>query len=209
MRADYPSIALYGGPITRLSAASAPRVVLTLPWADGPLPDDPWLTHLLPRADYNTLLLDRLAATPPPRGAYVGLFLADPLLRPSTLFRRLAGLGVAGVAAFPGLSRFNGGFAAALAQAGLTPAMEAARLSEAKSAGLATLAAVWDRTTWPPDAAPPDHVLTSRSEDAPIAGARTWIYPSAPLGHRRSDLVVCHAALKDRDASSGCTGSCE
>lgn len=190
---DYPSIALHGGPVAHLSAASARRVILTLPWANGPLPNDPWLTHLLPRCDYNTSLLDRLAATPPPPGALVGLFLADPLLRPSTVFRRLADLGIAGVAAFPGLSRFSGGFAAALVQAGLTQKMEAERLSEAKSAGFATLATLWNDATWPPDATQPDHVLTPRPAHTPIAGAHTWVYSPSPRGGNARDLLLCRA----------------
>jgi predicted TIM-barrel enzyme len=194
MRADSPFIALHGGSPALLSAESAPRAVLTLPWAAGPLPGDPWLSHLLPRRDYNAALLDRLAETPPPPGAFVALFLADPLLRPAAVFDRLARLGIAGIAAFPGLSRFGAGFGDALAQAGLSPGMEAGRLAEARAAGFATLAAIWQGAAWPGHAPSPDHVLAPASARPPAARAGLWVYPARPRGRRARDLLLCARA---------------
>ena len=194
MIADSPSLALYGGPPERLAATGARRVVLTLPWADGPLPDDPWLAHLLPRQDYNRALLDRLVEAPPPPGAFVGLFLADPLLRLDAALPHLAHLGVAGVAAFPGLSRFRGGFGDALAQAGLSLRREAERLDTARAAGFATLAALWDGAAWPEGCPPPDHVLApgpGRSDGPEMA---RWVYPARPPGCRPRDILPCPRA---------------
>lgn len=194
MFANSPALALFGGPPDRLSTASARRTVVTLPWSDGPLPGDPWLAHLLPRRDYNTRLLDRLATAPPPPGAAVALFLADPLLRLRPTLRRLRAQGVAGIAAFPGLSRFGGGFGDALAQAGLTPRMEAERLAEAREAGFMTLAAVWDGARWPDDMPSPDHVLAPAGTRLRPTGATRWAYPSGPAGRRPRDLMICAAA---------------
>jgi hypothetical protein len=167
--------------------------VLTLPWADGPVPGDPWLAHLLPRRDYNARLLDRLAATPPPPGACVALFLADPLLRLAPVLRRMATLGVTGIAGFPGLSRFGGGFGDALAQAGLTPRVEADRLAEARAAGFITTAAIWDAALWPADAPPPDHLLapvgTKFGTRIDLTGARRWLYRARPPGSRPRDVM--------------------
>jgi len=188
-----PTLILCAHTPARLHAANAARVLLTLPWAKGPLPRDPWLAHLLPRHDYNTALLDRLDAAPLPRGAFVGLFLADPWFDPDTALPRLAALGAGGVAAFPGLSRLGGGFADDLAQARLTPAREAAGLARARAAGFATLAALWHGAPdWPADTAPPDHVLAPPGAPT-LAGARaTWRY-EAPCGAARDVLRLARA----------------
>lgn len=194
MTAKSPFLALYGGPFSRLSATSAPRTVLTLPWSATALAGDPWLAHLLPRRDYNTALLDALEADPPPPGATVALFLADPLLRLDAVLSKLGYLGVTGVAAFPSLSRFRGGFGDALAQAGLSPRVEIARLDDARAAGFGTLAALWDGARWPSDVAPPDHVLAPRSLRLAHRGARRWEYPARPSGRYPRDLLPCRAA---------------
>lgn len=194
MTAKSPSLALYGGPASRLSAASARRAVLTLPWAATALPGDPWLAHLLPRRDYNTAMLDALLADPPPPGATVALFLADPLLRLGAVLPMLGRIGAAGIAAFPGLSRFRGGFGDALAQAGLSPRVEIARLGEARAAGFGTLAALWEGADWPADAAPPDRLLAPRSLRLPGLCARRWEYPARASGRHARDLLPCRAA---------------
>jgi len=171
-----PALVLFGGPPGRLSPAAAARVVLTLPWAAGPLTGDPWLAQLLPVREHNAALMARLAATPPPPGTHVALLLADPLTDWAAVLDRLAGWGVAGVAAFPGLSRFGAGFGDALAQAGLSPAVEAERLAAARAAGFATLAAVWREGAWPKDAAAPDRVLAPPGVRAPAARLGRLLY---------------------------------
>jgi len=192
MGPNCPSFVLFGGTPDALSSASARRAVLTLPWAQAPLPGDPWLAQLLPRAAHNTALMDRLAATPPPPGAWVALFLADPLLDLDRTLARLSGWGVAGVAAFPGLTRFRGGFADALAQAGLSVTQEAEGLGRARAAGFATLAALWHGAAWPAEATPPDHVLGPPGARISVGGTR-WLY--APRNVRRPrDAMLWPAA---------------
>lgn len=96
------------GALRRLRPANAARLDITLPWAEGPLPHDPWRAHLLPRHDYNAAFLARLDAAPPPAGCIIALFLADPLLDLAAKLARLARWQVGGIAAFPGGSRFQG-----------------------------------------------------------------------------------------------------
>jgi len=187
MAPNSPSFVLFGGPPAWLSATSARRAVLTLPWAESPLPADPWLAQLLPRGAHNTEMLARLAAQPPPAGAWVALFLADPLLDLDRTLARLGRWGVAGVAAFPGLTRHRGGFADALAQAGLSVALEAARLAQARAAGFGTLAALWHGADWPADAEPPDHVLAPSGARLRLE-ARRWLYAPRWAGAPRSAM---------------------
>lgn len=146
-----------------------PGDVLTLPWADGPCPGDPWLAHLLPHRDLNRALLERLAEAPPPQGTCLGLLLAAPRLDMGEVAARLRAAGVAGVAAMPGIARLAEGDGGALHQAGLGPALEAERLRAAAEAGLAAVAASWDGTV--PEGPPPGPVIS------PVrpAGGRAWL----------------------------------
>ena len=187
----------------RLRAANAARVMITLPWADGPLPHDPWLAHLLPRHDYNARLLARLEVAPPPAGCIIALFLADPLLDLENTLARLAQWHVAGIAAFPSISRFQQGFADALAQAGLTTAREAERLAHAGRAGFTTLATLWQGDGNCDAGTSPDHFLMPETVDGVPAGRASWTYPVVPSTRAAHGLFRCPARPTGVSAMAG------
>jgi hypothetical protein len=142
-RDDLDTLILHGDAPDAVPPAEAARTLITLPWRDSPLPEDPWLAHLLPRLDYNSVLLQRVGARPPPPGCGVSLFLADPLINLERTFERLLALGVAWIAAFPSITRFDDEFARVLSHGGLTADSEGRGLARARDAGFAIAAARW------------------------------------------------------------------
>lgn len=141
---DFGALILHGDRPEGVPARASRRTLITLPWRDSPLPEDPWLAHLLPRQAYNTALLAWIDAHPPPPGCGAALFLADPFLNLARAFARLRAHRIAWIAAFPSITRFDDEFARRLDQAELTAAAEAAALDHARTAGFAAVAARWD-----------------------------------------------------------------
>ncbi len=125
------------------------RALVTLEWPEY-FAADPWLALLLPTRDYNAELLAALAGTRLPRGAVVGAFLAHPFLDLARLLDAVERAGGAGIAAFPGITRLTGGFAATAEQGGLSLANEALRLQVAAERGFATVATVGAPGRGPP-----------------------------------------------------------
>ena len=172
-------------PVDRLAGLQRGETgLVTLDWSRI-LASDPWLGLLLPGRDYNRELLAQLEVVRLPPAAIVGAFLAHPFLDLDRLLHAVERAGGGGIAAFPGISRLTGGFAATADQGGLSLASEAQRLQSAADCGFVTVATVGAPGLGPPAVAP----------------TVDWVV--APPRVPRSELPAVRAGVLDYRAGAG------